>query len=76
MRAIFREAGYTLGLETPTNQVFVVLENSALDRLAEKVEFSFFETYDETHTVIRLATNWATRMEDVEKLGPVLADLR
>ena len=76
MRAIFREAGYTLGLEAPTNQVFVVLENSALDRLAEKVEFSFFETYDETHTVIRLATNWATRMEDVEMLGPVLADLR
>ena len=76
MRAIFREAGYTLGLEAPTNQVFVVLENGALDRLAEKVEFSFFETWDETHTVIRLATNWATRMEDVEKLGPVLAELR
>ena len=76
MRTIFREAGYTLGMDSPTNQVFVVLENGAMDRLAEQVEFSFFEPYDETRTVIRLATDWATDPEDVERLREILRDFR
>ena len=45
---------------SPTNQIFVVMENEALKKLGEKVEYSFWEKYDDDHTVIRLATDWGT----------------
>lgn len=50
----------------------MILENSQMEKLAEQVRFSFWETYDESHTVVRFATSWATRMEDVEKLAELL----
>lgn len=59
-------------IEAPTNQVFCVLEDAFMERLAQKVEFSFWEKKDENHTVVRFATSWATRMEDVEELLQLL----
>ena len=55
-------------LETPTNQQFVILENGAMERLARDVGFTKWEALDEGHTVVRLATSWATREEDVDAL--------
>ena len=72
LRRVLHERGYQFFLETPTNQQFVILENSQMEKLAEQVRFSFWETYDESHTVVRFATSWATRMEDVEKLAELL----
>lgn len=36
------------------------------------MEFGFWEKYDETHSVIRFATSWATTMEDTQKLIQIL----
>lgn len=66
------EKGYKLYLDNPTNQIFVILENTKMQKLSEKVEFSFWEKYDETHTVIRFVTNWATKEEDVNALINIL----
>lgn len=74
IRSALQEYGYRLYWETPANQVFVILENAQMERLAESVEFSFWEKYDETHTVIRLATSWATTEEDTERLIAVLRE--
>ncbi|MCI8438185.1 MAG: aminotransferase class I/II-fold pyridoxal phosphate-dependent enzyme [Oscillospiraceae bacterium] len=74
IRATLREYGYQLCWDTPANQVFVILENAQMKRLAESVEFSFWEKYDATHTVIRLAASWATTEEDTEKLLVVLKE--
>ncbi len=60
--------GYTFYLKSPTNQQFLTLENSRLEKLSEQVCYSFWESADENHTIIRLATSWATRKEDVEAL--------
>ena len=49
------EKGYALQYASPTNQVFCVIENAAMERLTGRAEFGFWETYDETHTVIRFA---------------------
>ena len=54
--------------ETPTNQIFVVVENDVLKQLGESVVYSFWEKYDDTHTVIRFATSWATPQEDIDAL--------
>ena len=37
-------------METPTNQQFIILENSVMEKLKEKVVFCFWEKYDENHT--------------------------
>ncbi len=68
----FLEKGYELYLKSPTNQIFVVLENERMKELGRQAVFSFWEKRDETHTVVRFATSWATRMEDVEALIALL----
>lgn len=40
--------------------------------LKEKVAFSFWEKYDENHTVVRFATSWATTDEDIEQLRKII----
>ncbi len=72
IRKILIQNGYTLCFDSPTNQVFCIIENTEMEQLAEKVEFGFWEKYDDSHTIIRFATSWATKMEDVEALCTVL----
>ena len=62
------EKGFEFYFESPTNQQFLILDNQDMDRLSEIVSFSFWESYDETHTVVRLATNWATAEADIDLL--------
>ena len=71
-----RASGYELLFESPTNQIFVVLENTQMAELAKSVAFSFWEKKDETHTVVRFATSWATRDEDADELVRLLKDMR
>lgn len=72
LKQVLREAGCTFFLESPTNQQFVVFENQQLERLKKEVVFSVWETLDETHTIVRFVTSWATRPEDIEKLKELL----
>ena len=37
---------------------------------------SFWEKKDDTHTVVRFATSWATRDEDADELVRLLKDMR
>ena len=60
--------GYRFYMESPTNQVFVVLENTQLAALEGKAKFGFWEKFDDRHTVVRIATSWATKMEEIEQL--------
>ena len=64
--------GYPFFMDSPTNQIFIVLSNAQLEALEGKAKFGFWEKYDDTHTVVRIATSWATRMEDVEGLLAIL----
>lgn len=72
LKELFREKGYSFFMESPTNQQFLILENAKMQELAEHVEFSSWETYDDTHTVVRFATSWSTTEEDIRLLGSLL----
>ncbi|MBE6637165.1 MAG: aminotransferase class I/II-fold pyridoxal phosphate-dependent enzyme [Ruminococcaceae bacterium] len=72
LKNIFREKGYTFYLESPTNQLFIVLDRETRERLSKQVNFSFWETLDNTHTVVRFATSWATTEEEIEALASLL----
>lgn len=79
-----KQNGYQLYGSSPTNQTFFIIENQQLARLKQQVElarlkqqvaFSFWEKYDETHTIIRFATSWATRKQDVDQLCQLMREL-
>ena len=72
IRKALQEKGYRLCFGSPTNQIFVVMENEALKILGEKVEYSFWEKYDDNHTVIRLATDWGTTESETIALINIL----
>ena len=72
LRRVFEEKGYAFFIQSPTNQLFVILENSQMEQLKERVKFSFWERYDDHHTVVRFATSWATEESAVQALAKLL----
>lgn len=72
LKKVLIEKGYEFYFESPTNQQFVIVENKKLNELSKSVNYSFWEKYDDSHTVIRFASSWATREEDIEKLAEIL----
>ena len=69
------EKGISFYLESPTNQQFLLLTDEQAERLKHEVSYSFWEKPDEDHTVIRLATSWATTKEQVDELIEVIGNL-
>lgn len=68
----FKSKGYKFLLDSPTNQQFIILENSKMQELTKKVKFCFWEKVDENHTAVRFATSWATKKENVELLQKLI----
>lgn len=72
LKSIIKEKGYPFYLESPTNQQFILLENSRLEKLKKEVTFSFWDKADENHTIVRFATSWSTTSDDLKKLREIL----
>ena len=72
---VLHDTGCRFYLESPTNQQFIILENKKLQALEKEVDCSFWEAYDADHTIIRLATSWATREEDILALESLLRQI-
>lgn len=68
LKAMLQEKGCRFFLDSPTNQQFVVMENSRLKTLAEHVAYDLWDRIDADHTAIRFATSWATPPEHIEEL--------
>ena len=72
LKSMFAERGYRFYLDSPTNQQFLILENQKMEALGKQVAFSFWEKYDDNHTVVRFATGWSTSEEDLQALEAAL----
>ena len=75
IREILIKNKFKLCFNSPTNQVFCEVDDELVKKLSEKLEFGIWEKTDANHTIIRFATSWATKMEDVEELEKVLAEI-
>ena len=64
--------GYRLFIDSPTNQQFVVLPNEKMERIREKCAFCYWEKLDDENTVVRFATGFHTKKEDVEALSEII----
>lgn len=72
IREAFREAGYEVVIESPTNQQFLRLPNEVIDRLRQDVAFDYWGPRGESESIVRFVTSWATTDEDVDTLIALL----
>ena len=61
-----KEKGYEFFMDSNTNQQFIIVEDAKLQEIRQKYGVTYQERYDETHSVIRLCTSWATKEENVK----------
>ncbi len=72
MKNIFISHGFDFYMDSPTNQQFIILDNTRMEKIGEKVGFSIWEKLDETHTVARFVTGWSTTEDDLHALEEAL----
>ena len=65
IRRTLDEKGYKYYVESPTNQIFVIMPNKDLEKLSKEFVLSNERKYDDNNTVIRVCTSWATKQENV-----------
>lgn len=66
LKKAFVEKGYRLFIDSPTNQQFVILPNSEIDRLSEYASFEYWGPRGENETPVRFVTDWSTKADDVD----------
>ena len=72
LRAGFISHGFTFAYPSTTNQSFPILPNELLEKIEKKYSFSHWAGYDDTSSVVRFCTSWATPESSVDEF---LADL-
>lgn len=60
--------GYKSHSHSPTNQIFLLLNPKQAEHIRQVTTFTEWDRLANGDTVIRLATSWATRKEDVDAL--------
>lgn len=58
--------GYPFFMDSVTNQQFIIVEDTKIQEISKKYGITYQERYDETRSVIRLCTSWATKEENVK----------
>ena len=75
MKKMFEEKGYKFFIDSPTNQQFIILKNEEVARLKKEVIFTHWGKYDESHTICRFVTSWATTEKELNELERILNGL-
>ena len=70
-----RAKGWPLWVDSPTNQVFAVVDNALKPQLDAVCDYEDWCPYDGSHTVVRFVTCFQTSQEDVDGLLAALPDL-
>ena len=73
LRRVFARHGLSLGINSPTNQQFVILSKEQKQRLAEEIAFEIWEPLPDDHLLCRFVTCWATTEADIAALDEALA---
>ena len=72
IRQTLDSLGYPLYMQGCTNQTFVTLPDTLLEKLSQSVTYAVWEKPDEGHTTVRFCTSWATTQEQVDFLCGLL----
>lgn len=72
LRKVFAKHGLSLGIDSPTNQQFVILSKEQKQRLAEEIAFEIWEPLSDDRLLCRFVTCWATTEADIAALDEAL----
>lgn len=75
LKEIFVNMGYTVEVDSPTNQQFFRLPNEVIDRLQEEATFEMWGPRGEKESVVRFVTGWTTTDADIDRLSELLVGL-
>ena len=75
LRRVFAKHGLSLGIDSPTNQQFVILSKEQKQRLAEEIAFEIWEPLSDDRLLCRFVTCWATTEADIAALDETLAHI-
>ncbi len=76
LRAVFKSNNIELYLESETNQVFAILENSLISELEKEFVFSVDEKIDDNRMLTRFVACWATTSESIEILNDKIKSIK
>ncbi len=68
LREAFSKKGYSYLVPNRTNQIFVIMPDEHLEKLAEGYGYCYDHRVDEKHSAVRFCTSWATTAENVDAL--------
>lgn len=68
LRRHLEQKGYSIYIDSPTNQQFVVMPNDRLKELSQRAGYDTIAVIDQNHTVVRFCTSWATTPQQVDEL--------
>ena len=69
IKEIIRQKGWKVYMDSPTNQQLIIMDDEQMEELAKSVVFDRWGVYDESHTIVRLASSWSTTEEDIAVLA-------
>lgn len=72
LRSAFKTKKYKFYIDSPTNQIFIVLNKEQMQKLSAISTFSLWENIDKEYSAVRFATSWATKESDIDKLIKLL----
>ena len=72
LKKVLQKHGLSFYIQSPTNQQFVILTMKQIGELQKQVSFDLWDKLDEEHQVVRFATSWATKEQDVDALLALL----
>jgi threonine aldolase len=64
----FLDKGISFYAPFCSNQIFPILSDEIVDKMAEKYGFQIQERVDEKHCAIRLVTSWASSQSNVDNM--------
>ena len=69
IKEIIKEKGWQVYMDSPTNQQLILMTKAEMEELGKTVVFDRWGIYDDTHTIVRLASSWSTSEEDIKALA-------
>lgn len=69
IKEIIKAKGWRVYMDSPTNQQLIIMTDGEMEKLSKSVVFDRWGVYDETHTIVRLASSWSTTEADIEALA-------
>ena len=67
LRQMFIQLNIPLYVDSPTNQIFVIMSDKMLKRVKTKYAVTEWGRYDNEHMIVRIVCSWATKEENIKE---------